>query len=386
MRIFSVSECVQSFSAYLKELGPVVVQGEVTGFRFAKDRQLVFFELKDDQSRMLCFALSHEMHNELEDGQEIQVVGVPQLFKASGGFHLRVQEVQLVGEGALQAAYKKLFEKLSLEGLFAEERRRPLPRFPQTIGLITSPDAAAYEDFIKIIQNRWNGVCVTFFPSGVQGPGSIGELVKAIDYANTHEQLDILVVTRGGGSIEDLQAFNSEEVVRALSSSRIPTVVGVGHERDTTLADFAADVRASTPSNAAERVVPEASAIQEEIENMVQESLNTIQAQIKEKHYRVSSCLSVFDRFMNNIQQAIVHREQNLQSGMVQIIENIHAKLSSTERLLKSYSPQRVLKRGYSISFVNGKVVTSATDVLVGKKMKTQFAKGEVDSTIISTS
>lgn len=386
MRIFSVTECVVSLSAYLKELGPIVVQGEISGFRYAKDRRLVFFELKDEQSRVLCFALAYEIHHELENGQEVQIVGVPQLFKSSGGFHLRVQEVMLVGEGALQAAYKKLFEKLSAEGLFLEERKRALPRFPQTIGLITSPDAAAYEDFIKIVNNRWKGVTVKFFPSGVQGPGSIAELVKAIENANTHEQLDVLVITRGGGSIEDLQAFNSEEVVRALSSSRVLTVVGVGHERDTTLADFAADVRASTPSNAAERVVPEALAIIEEIESMVESSYSLIQNKIKDSHHEISSQLDVFDRFMNTIVQGISMKEQRLYNAMNQFISSISTRLVGAERLLTSYSPHRILKRGYSISMIDGKIVTKVSPALVGKKMKTKFAKGEVDSTVISTS
>ena len=382
MRIYSVSECVREVSLYLEQLGSIVIQGEVTGFRRARNGQLVYFELKDEASRLLCFCLSWELPMDLEDGQEVQVMGIPQLFKTSGGFHIRVQEVHLIGDGALQDAYKKLFEKLEKEGLFTQERKRLLPRFPQRIGLITSEDAAAYTDFTRILHNRWAGVVVRFYPSGVQGPGAIRQIVKAIEHMNTHEQIDVLVLTRGGGSLEDLQVFNSEEVVRAIVGSRAPVIVGVGHERDTTLADYVADVRASTPSNAAERVVPDKRVIHDEIHGAVVEMKRAISQRIEQLLYSISYKVKVCERWVSSFGSVVIHMEQVLVMKIKSLLAGTGTRIDAIERLLISLSPQNVLERGYSISLIDGKRIRGFPASLVGKSMFTRFAKGTVDSII----
>ncbi len=380
MRIYSVSECVREVSLYLEQLGSVVIQGEVTGFRRARNGQLVYFELKDETSRLLCFCLSWELPMDLEDGQEVQVMGIPQLFKTSGGFHIRVQEVQLIGDGALQEAYKKLFEKLEKEGLFDQERKRLLPRFPQRIGLITSEDAAAYTDFTRILNNRWAGVVVRFYPSGVQGPGAIRQIVKAIEHMNTHEQIDVLVLTRGGGSLEDLQVFNSEDVVRAIIGSRVPVIVGVGHERDTTLADYAADVRASTPSHAAERVVPDKRVVHDEIHSAVVGMKRAVAQRIEQLLSRISYQVKVCERWISSFYSIVTHTEQVLVMKIKLLLTGIGSRIDAIERLLVSLSPQSVLERGYSISLIDGKRVRNLDASLIGKSMLTRFAKGTINS------
>ena len=384
MRIYSVSELVSEIDDYLAAAGAVVVQGEVSGFRFAKGGNLVYFELKDQNSRVLCFCLGYELKRELTDGMEIRVMGVPKLFKSSGGFHIRVQEVQLVGEGALRQAYDVLYRNLDEEGLFANERKRLLPQFPHTIGLITSPDAAAYTDFVRILNNRWQGVVVKFCPSGVQGPGAIRELVRAIEYMNAYEQIDVLVLTRGGGSLEDLQAFNSEEVVRAIVASRAPVVVGVGHERDETLADYVADVRASTPSNAAERVVPDMRETVKDLEYRVHYLASTMRARCSQSEFRINEGVSRFERYINLISHNINQMAFSVATKMTAWVRSCEERVAGFERLMVSLSPQNVLRRGYSVSMVDGRVVRELNTDIIGKKMTTRVSGGTIESDVIT--
>ena len=183
-RIVSVSEFNRLVSDYLEQgLGSVVVQGEVSGFRVNKER-LVYFELKDEKARCLCFALTHELDQPLEDGMEVKVTGVPKLFQGSGGFHLRVQAVELVGAGALQKAFEKLKKKLEAEGLFDARGKVPLPRFPESIGIITSPTAAAYTDILRRLHERWGGLSIILAPVAVQGAGAPRAIAGAIQYFN----------------------------------------------------------------------------------------------------------------------------------------------------------------------------------------------------------
>src|SRR3989338_31502 len=267
-KVYTVSEFVSYIRDFLREnVGFVLIQGEASGLHITQDR-FVWFELKDKDTSVSCFMMKWELKVPLEDGMEIKVLGLPQLFQKSGRFHIRVEELELVGAGALQKAFEALKKKLEKEGLFAEARKRALPRFPEAIGLITSPDAAAYTDVLRILKNRWAGLTIKFYPVAVQGIGSVKEIVRAFDYFNYSKNVEVIILTRGGGSLEDLQSFNSEDVARAIFSSAIPVVCGVGHERDESLSDYVADLRASTPSNAAELVVPDKREIMENIVNL----------------------------------------------------------------------------------------------------------------------
>lgn len=410
--IFSVSEFVDAIRVVLHDkVGPVKIQGEVTGFVNPKGN-LIYFELKDKASRVLCFMMTWELKVPLEDGMEAQVLGTPSLFKRAGRFHIRVMDIQPVGEGALARALELLKQKLEKEGLFAEERKRPLPFFPSSIGVITSPDAAAYTDVLRILNNRWSGLEILHYPVSVQGAGSEKKITEAFDYFNTSQNADIIILTRGGGSLEDLQSFNSEEVARTVFASQTPVICGVGHERDVTTADLVADVRASTPSNAAERAVPEKKDILFQIDTFVkaieQETgllIEGLNGSIDEKtevlergvrkykdrfveiKRRLGSSLAGFQEKINSKREGLLAKKEFIDQKMIHKIKQYVQKIESCQKILHSLSPAQVLSRGYSIACDSaGKIIRSADNLKNGQKITTQFHKGKADSKIIKIS
>jgi exodeoxyribonuclease VII large subunit len=347
--VFSVSEFVSAISAYLEQgLAMVAVQGEVTGFNVSREK-LIFFELKDAKSRFSCFMMKWDMRMPIENGMEVKIIGTPKLFQTSGKFHVRVAEVELVGAGALQRAYEILKKKLGDEGLFAPERKRALPQFPEHVGVVTSEGAAAWTDVQRVIKNRWPMARITLAHVGVQGTSAIAEIAGGIRLLNAHAHApDVLIVTRGGGSLEDLQAFNSEDVVRAIFA---------------TLADFVADVRAATPSNAAElatpdrqEVVRQIGTIKNTLERLVVQHITTLRQRID-----VRTVLHVFrDALQRSRDKLIAH-----------------------ERLLGTLSPLATLKRGYSITRKKGNIIRSATVCPSGERITTQFHDGSIESIIV---
>ncbi|MBI4276364.1 exodeoxyribonuclease VII large subunit [Candidatus Uhrbacteria bacterium] len=359
-KVFSVSEFTHAVSDYLEQgLGVVAIQGEVVDFRVAKEK-LVYFTLKDKSSQVLCFMMVWDLHQPLEDGMEVKVTGTPKLFTTRGQFHVRVMEVELVGAGALQRAFQILKTKLEKEGLFAPERKRALPRFPQVIGLVTSEEAAAYTDVLRILNNRWQGLTIILHHVPVQGVGAIPEIVGAIHAFGVNKP-NVIIVTRGGGSLEDLQAFNSEEVARAIFASAIPIVVGVGHERDITLADLVADVRAATPSNAAELVVPDRRDIRYQVDAMIGTIEETVTRTVRERTATLITALT---------------------SGMTQWYERLQQRLAEMTKLLDALSPTAVLQRGYSITMKDGRALRDARGVLRGDRITTTLAHGAFDSIV----
>jgi exodeoxyribonuclease VII large subunit len=233
----------------------VIVEGEVSSFKVNQGKW-VFFDLKDEDSLVGCFITIYQLKTELEDGMLIRVKATPQLTKW-GKFSLTVKEVELAGEGSVKRAFEMLKAKFEKEGLFEQDRKRQLPQYPQKIALITSNQAAAYNDFLTIINDRWAGLEIEHIQVQVQGPSAPLQIAEAIGYINELKGYDALVIIRGGGSAEDLQAFNTEEVVRAVYGSRVPTLVAIGHEDDVSLAELAADIRGATPTDAARRLVPD---------------------------------------------------------------------------------------------------------------------------------
>ncbi|MBI4281428.1 exodeoxyribonuclease VII large subunit [Candidatus Uhrbacteria bacterium] len=395
-KIFTVSQFVTAVSAYLEQgLGMIAVQGEVVDYKVAKDR-LVFFELKDKESRVSCFMMKWDLHMPLEDGMEVKVVGTPKLFQQSGKFHLRVMEVELVGAGALQRAFALLKEKLEKEGLFAPERKRALPRFPEHIGLVTSQDAAACTDVLRVLNNRWRGLQVTVAHVGVQGASAVPEIVGAIRWFNNQlsvvscqlsKRPDVLIVTRGGGSLEDLQAFNSEDVARAIFSSAIPVVVGVGHERDVTLADFVADVRAATPSNAAELVVPDRTEVAWQVNSLAQSLEQRLQGVIGADRHRVVLSLQRLQdavRQMMDAPRELIMRFAESFQNFRNTLATLHERVTRYTQLLHALSPEATLTRGYSITFARGKVIRSIRDVRVGDEVTTRVRDGSIPSVVRS--
>lgn len=256
-RVLSVSALTDRIQGLLEtELFDVWVEGEISNLRIA-DSGHWYFSLKDERSQIQAVVwrtAARRIRHRPRDGARVLVRGALRLYPARGQYQISVEVVEPLGKGALQQAFEDLKEKLAREGLFADERKRPLPALPRRIGVVTSPDGAALRDFLHVLGRRFSGLHVMVYPARVQGDGAAAEValgVKALDRLG----LDVLVVTRGGGSLEDLQAFNEEGVARAIAAARTPVVSAVGHETDHTIADFVADLRAPTPSAAAERVI-----------------------------------------------------------------------------------------------------------------------------------
>lgn len=406
--VLTVSQFIESIRGLLRETLPMVtVQGEVTGYRTRRDN-LVYFELKDEHARVLCFGLSHEVRTALEDGMEIRVTGSPSLFKGSGGFHLRVVEIELVGEGALRKAFEALRKKLEAEGLFRPERKRALPDFPQTVGLVTSPDAAAYTDVLRILRNRWPPIRLKLAAVAVQGAGAARQIVKALQHFSTSGDVDAVVLTRGGGSLEDLQAFNDELVARAIYASRVPVVVGVGHERDVTIADLVADVRASTPSNAAERAVPDKLEIARQVESLairlaratagsiehqrfnLAEATNRLGRTVTARWQRVTLVLQAFsaasqilDYRVAALRTELANVSAGLQRALTIRLTAVRERAHNLNQLLHSLSPLAILKRGYSItSSPDGRVLKTSSQAAVGESLRTRYGAGKTVSTV----
>ena len=378
--IFSVSEFVQTLKVHLGRLGQVVVEGEVSGFQVSKDK-LVYFQLKDASSRILCFMMVWDLDMDLQDGLSVRVTATPSIFTGSGGMHLRVSKVELVGQGALQQALEKTKKKLETEGVFAEERKRPIPEFPERIGLITSKDAAAKTDVLRVLQNRWPLAKVAFFPVGVQGTGAIATIVSALAKCGKHK-LDVVILTRGGGSLEDLQAFNSELVARAIFSCTVPVVTGIGHERDWTIADLVADVRGATPSNAAEIVSPDIQQVASDLEGLASKLEDGWRQALGDLHDR----LHHLTRDLADVVQGTVQRVQTLGQQLVQAfafaLERSRSRLSNATKLVQSLSPVATLARGYSLTLYNGKVLRDASEVSKGNSLQTRLKRGTIQSTV----
>ena len=362
MQVYSVSEFVHGVNELLSGI-PACVQGEVSNFHIAQNR-FVWFDLKDESSYVSCFLLAFQLDQPLEDGMEIQVIGRPALFQKSGKFHLRVNKIQVVGEGSLKRQYELLKAKLTKEGLFAEGRKRTLPTFPKRVGLVTSADAAAYTDVLRILKNRWAGLEIMHFPVNVQGTQAVSSIVQALQYMNAKysKQLDVVILTRGGGSMEDLQAFNDEGVVRAVFGLKIPVVAAIGHERDITLAELAADQRASTPSNAAEMIVPDKRDVMAQLATAVGRQYQALQNTHHIVTERITSDIVVLSQQMQRYSSNVNH----------------------LVALLHSYNPKQILQRGYSIMrTTTGRVVTHKKQVQAGETVQTIVVDGSISSKVL---
>jgi exodeoxyribonuclease VII large subunit len=329
--ILSVSDFIALVNQTFEYAYPSVeIEGEVSSFKVNQNKY-VFFDLKDAEGSVNCFMTVWQLRLPIEDGMKVIVSAVPKLTQW-GKFSLTVRSIRPSGEGSIKKSFELLKAKLELEGLFAEDRKRNLPFEPKYVGVISSTQAAGYADFIKIINERWGGVKVDVAHVQVQGEGAADQIIRAIDYFNQQETLpEVLVVVRGGGSADDLSVFNDELLVRAVASSRIPTLVGVGHETDETLVDLAADVRAATPSNAAQILVPDKF-----------EFIRSVKMQTSRILPRI---IQLIDTKKTEIRNLINSTYEKIEDLIGDEIDNIKA----TIRLLVQLDPKTVLKRGYAI-------------------------------------
>ncbi|MFA6132201.1 MAG: exodeoxyribonuclease VII large subunit [Patescibacteria group bacterium] len=390
-------EPVLQVSEYLKLANQVLklnidgysfaVEGEIFDYKI-KDGKWIMFSLKDENdpsAKVGCFATTFKVSGVFEDGMKVKVWGPPAINKWSG-FQIEVQKMEAVGDGALKKAYELLKKKLTDEGLFEISRKRRLPRFPERIGLITSRDAAAYGDFIRILNNRWGGVEVLFSHVHVQGREAVPEILEAFEKFNSlpdDKRPEVLVLTRGGGSLEDLHAFNDEQVTRAVFGSKIPVVCGVGHERDESLCDFVADVRASTPSNAAERVVPNRQEVLYEIETMTRHLENRLSDVLGEKQMLIDRATQLIFSAADRQKEKLSHLTNNLFDRVNNWLPRFKDRLAASFRVLANLDPKRVLARGYSIVTARGKVIKDAAALEIGAEIGVQLAEGSLGAEVL---
>lgn len=312
----------------------VQIVGEVASFKINQGKW-VFFDLKDGESSVGCFMSVWSLRMPLEDGMKVVVRGVPKVTKW-GKFSFTVTAVQPVGEGSLKKAYEILKKKLAGEGLFAPEKKRPLPKDLTRLGVISSTQAAGYADFIKIMNARWGGVKIEVAHTQVQGMDAPDQIMRALKYFNEKGEVQAIAILRGGGSADDLACFNDEALVRVVAASRIPVITGIGHEVDESLCDLAADARASTPSNAAELLVPD-------------------------RRDTIAGAKSLVGRLGRMLTGKIDDEKTRIVDTNRRIFDTINLRIHDMERMLKSkfqileaHNPERVLKQGYAI--LNGKI------------------------------
>ncbi|HEY6736481.1 MAG TPA: exodeoxyribonuclease VII large subunit [Candidatus Saccharimonadia bacterium] len=402
----SVSQFVAIINETLTFAYPeVIIEGEVSSFKVNQGK-FVFFDLKDDQNVLNCFMMLHQLRLPLEDGMTVRVTGVPKVTKFSK-FSLTARNVEIAGEGQLRRAMELLKRKLEGEGLFDPARKRPIPTFPQRIGLITSASSAAYADFIKILGSRWGGLDIQLADVSVQGQAAPDQLVGALEYFNQLAQpVDVVVMIRGGGSLEDLMAFSTEPVARAVAASRTPIIVGVGHEVDTSLADLAADLRAATPTDAARLVVPDRREILAQISHLAVRTNHQLQVQLARQDHRLAEAVRRLERYLAGPRQRLADRTAQLWRGLDRLSHRRQSYLSQTAylesrlatfdrlvisdrrqrldhllQLLHGYNPANVLQRGYAIVRHSGHVVRDASTIPAGAPIAIELANGRLDAT-----
>jgi len=329
--LFSVSDFIALTNQTLEyAYQSVQIEGEVSSFKVNQGK-FVFFDIKDDGGSVGCFMTVWQMRVPIEDGMKIIISASPKLTNW-GKFSLTVKSIRPVGEGALKKSFELLKAKLDTEGLFALERKRVLPTIPRHIAVISSMQSAGYADFIKILNDRWGGVKVDVAHVQVQGETAPDQMIRAIKYFNVQESLpEILVLLRGGGSADDLSAFNDELLVREIATSRIPTVVGVGHEIDVSLADLAADVRAATPSNAAQLIVPDKMEVRRRVQTQVRQIIPRVENAITQHALLLHGYLA---DSLQTITRQVSRHEDALEQSM---------------HVLRQINPELVLKRGYAL-------------------------------------
>lgn len=371
--------------------GAFLIEGEVAEYKVAQGKWINFY-LKDEEAdvRMPCFATTFKGLPTLTDGMRVRVTGFATVFARFGKFSLNIETAEPVGEGALQKAYLALKAKLEAEGVFDADRKRALPFFPQRIGIITSREAAAFGDFLRVLGDRMGGVSIVHADVHVQGQYAVDEIVAAFQVFNAlpkDERPEVLVLTRGGGSFEELHAFNDERVVRAVFSSRIPVMVGVGHERDETLCDFVADVRASTPSNAAERIVPRREDLLQDIEHMIGRMDTRLSRTVLHYTAQIERSILVFDHAFSGLRNKLEALTQELSRSLRSMLDRVSAAIASSTRFLEGVSPVAVLARGYAlVRASSGKLVRDTQTVAAGDILSVQFSSGTISAEVLTNS
>lgn len=370
-------------------LNKVCVRGELSNYKMYPSGHH-YFTLKDSESSLRCVMFkssASKLRFRPESGMGVTAFGRVSVFPRDGAYQLYCSDLVPEGTGDLQIAYEQLKAKLAAEGLFDPAHKKPLPQYPEKIAIITSSAGAAVHDMIRILGRRWRSTKVILLPVRVQGVEAPAEIVGAIRYANRHKVADLIITGRGGGSIEDLWAFNDERVARAIYESELPVISAVGHEPDVTISDYVADVRASTPSNAAEIAVPDEAEIRELLDNMNIRQLQAVRKSIMRLSSRLDDLKS--RRVLQDPMVYIESKRAELDFVQGKLIASAE-KLNSANRhrfvalasSLDAMSPLKVLSRGYTIATNNGSVVRSVNDADKGDRLSLRVTDGVINCTV----
>ena len=414
-----------------QNLANLWVCGEISNLTRASSGHY-YFSLKDSKAQVRCALFkSHaeRLSTPLREGDQVELTGKITLYEARGEFQISVNQLRLAGMGSLFEAYERLKAQLSAEGVFDAERKQALPQHPQTVGIVTSTATAALRDIVTTLKRRMSSLKVIVYPTAVQGKGSEFQIAKAINTANARNEVDVLLVCRGGGSIEDLWAFNEEVVVRAIAACNIPVIAGVGHETDVTLTDFVADVRAPTPTGAAELVSPDVRVLRQRLQTLQAASSLALQRRYQDLSQRIdwyarqlkhpseqikAQRLQVtqhqqqirysFQNYLRGqhqqllwqqaqlhaaspnikyLQQHLLQTQKVLQNSWLAFKQQQEQRLYKQHALLEALSPQQVLERGFSVvKNHRGQVVSSANDLRFGQHINIIFHDSEAAAQI----
>ncbi|MEA4923950.1 MAG: exodeoxyribonuclease VII large subunit [Syntrophomonadaceae bacterium] len=362
------------------------LKGEISGFRFYQQSGHSYFTLKDEEAAVSCVMFrsrGQQLNFKPEEGMEVLLRGYVSVFARQGKYQVYVEEMQLYGTGGLYLYLEQLKARLAAEGYFAPERKKEIPRLVHRVGVVTSQDGAALHDIMRVIRQRHPGVEVILSHSSVQGPEAPRELAQAVQALNDYGQVDIIIVGRGGGSLEDLMAFNSEELVQAIYHSRIPIISGVGHEVDYSLSDLAADLRAATPTQAAQLAVPDYSLLYKELAGLNTRMMRFMQRILASREERLDRCMmkkvwrepGLLLRKQQNLHSEL---EQRLKNAMDGIIKDKNHHLALAAAGLDNLSPLKVMGRGYAILSQDKKIIKDISDIEIGDELQADLANGRL--------
>lgn len=390
-KVLTVTELTRRIKESLERgFSTVRIEGEISNFKFHSSGHM-YFSLKDSGAaisavvwRSRVAALSFVP----EDGMKVVATGRITVYEIRGSYQLDITSMRRVGEGELQAAFERLKKKLAAEGLFDAERKKPLPEYPDRIGIVTSETGAALQDVLHILRRRLPAIEVVLLPVKVQGVGAAVEIARAIADFNKYRNVDVVILARGGGSLEDLWAFNEEIVARAIYRSKIPIVSAVGHEIDYTIADFVADLRAPTPSAAAEIVVRDRFVLLETLRNYWYTMHESVENLVQQKKDRIGHFLKSYSfnkpvDLLRQYSQRVDELERSIHTAMRHKLSMHHARTESLRQQLKALNPDMVLRRGFAIVRKDGRVVDSRKVLKTSDEVAMTFHDGSVQSKIL---
>lgn len=390
--VFSVSQITSIIKDILESsFRSITIEGEISNYRPSSSGH-VYFTLKDEKAQIKAVMFKGSTYSltfKPKDGDKVRCFGNISLYEPQGNYQIIITKMEPVGTGNILQMIEQRKQKLAAEGLFNSEKKRNLPAFPKKIGVVTSPTGAAIRDILNVAKRRNKNINILVFPAIVQGDEAAKNISKMIEIANFYNLCDILIVGRGGGSLEDLLPFSDENVVRAIANSKIPTISAVGHEIDVSLSDYAADKRAPTPSAAAEMAIPLQADIKQKIFQFKTELYQNIKQEIEQKRLLIKSFNSEnFEIRFRNIEQPFLNRfdnaKENLSKNILEKIEKTRTKIKNCITILENSSPQTILERGYSmVTDSKGNIIKKSSSLKIGDEIKIKPAEGIISAKVI---